>query len=436
MHDWRALVRSAVPVLSSDPARNTEILDELAHHLADTYDALLESGLSDRDAFDRAIAELEATAAASAELRKSSNLRTRTQSPRTLGTLSTPSTLSTLSTCMTDFRFAVRILTRRPGFTFATVVTLALAIGATTAIFSVVQGVLLRPLPYREPDRLVRVWEVRPRGDSRNVVSAGNYLDWRDRSHSFQGIGAYSGTYEMVLTGDGDPLSVAVSRMTPSALAVLGVEPRAGRLFSDDEGKDGGPPAVLLSDALWRQRFGADPGVMGRIIILSGEPYTVVGVMRPEFRFPDADVDTWIAQQFGENDRAERRSHNYGVIARLKPGTSIDAAAAEMRTVAQQVAKLEAHSRSFERAHHSHRQPAAGCARDRGGSRSSRERPQAPTVIAATVTTGAATTAACSSAAERNGRFGSSRAFTSIANWRPSNGSGAMVRRVPSKRMA
>jgi putative ABC transport system permease protein len=330
MHDWRSLVRSALPSLTSDPARNAEILDELAHHLADTYDALVESGLTDREAFDRAIAELAATAAASADLQGASNLRTQ-RTPRTLRTL------GTLGTVMNDIRFSARVLRRSPGFTFATVITLALAIGATTAIFSVVQGVLLRPLPYREPDRLVRIWEVRPRGDDRNVVSVGNYLDWRDRARSFDVIGAYSGTYEMALTGDGDPLSVAVSRVTPSAFGALGVTPQAGRLFSDDEGKDGAVRAALLSDALWRQRFGADLNIVGRTIDLSGDLYTVVGVMRPEFRFPDPDIDTWIAQQFGEEDRAERRSHNYGVVARLKQGASLETAAAEMRTLAQQI---------------------------------------------------------------------------------------------------
>jgi len=328
MHDWRSLVRSALPQLTSDPARHAEILDELAHHLADTYDALLESGLTDREAFDRAMLELAATAASSGELRHAADRRT-------FSNHSNP--LEPIRTVMNDVRYAVRVLRKSPGFTLATVSTLALAIGATTAIFSVVQGVLLRPLPYREPDRLVRIWEVRPRGSDRNVVSAGNCLDWRDRARGFDAIGAYSGTYPMALTGDGDPLNVTVSRMTPSALAALGVEPQAGRLFSDAEGKDGAPSAALLSDALWRQRFGADPGIVGRAIMLSGEPYTVVGVMRPEFRFPAPDIETWIAQQFGENDRAERRSHNYGVIARMKEGVRIDAAAAEMRTVARQI---------------------------------------------------------------------------------------------------
>ena len=319
-----------------EPERNAEILDELAHHLADTYDALVEAGVSQSEAFERAMAELDAAAAASADLRRASNLRT-CKNPTNPGNLGNPKNPKNPGNLMNDVRYAVRVLRKSPSFALATVSTLALAIGATTAIFSVVQGVLLRPLPYREPDRLVRVWEVRPRGSERNVVSAGNYLDWRDRARTFEAVGAYSGTYPMALTGDGDPLSVTVSRMTPSALAALGVEPQAGRLFSDDEGKDGAPPAALLSDALWRQRFGADPGIVGRAIVLSGEPFTVVGVMRPDFRFPAPDIETWIAQQFGENDRAERRSHNYGVVARLKQGLSMDGAAAEMRTVAQQI---------------------------------------------------------------------------------------------------
>lgn len=239
---------------------------------------------------------------------------------------------------MDDLRYALRLFAKNPGYTLATVGTLALAIGATTAIFSVVQGVLLRPLSYREPERLVRVWEVSPRGENRNVVSPGNYLDWRDRARSFDAIGAHSGTFGMALTGAGEPLNVVVTRLTPSALVALGVQPQAGRLFTEEEGQESGPPAVLLSDALWRQRFGADSAIVGRSVALNGESFTVVGVMRPEFRFPSADAEIWVAQRFGESDRTERRAHNFGVIARLKRDVAIEGAMAEMRTIARQIA--------------------------------------------------------------------------------------------------
>ena len=238
---------------------------------------------------------------------------------------------------MEDIRYALRLLAKNPAFTLATVGTLALAIGATTAIFSVVQGVLLQPLPYHEPERLVRVWEVSPRGENRNVVSPGNYLDWRDRARVFESLGAHGGTFAIALTGAGEPLTVGAARVTPSAFDTLRVQAQAGRLFNEEEGRQGGPPAVLISDRLWRQRFGADRNVLGRSVTLNAEPFAVVGVMRPGFAFPSTNVDIWIAQQFSELDRAQRRSHNFGVIARLKSDLAVEGARSEMRALARQI---------------------------------------------------------------------------------------------------
>ena len=211
---------------------------------------------------------------------------------------------------MEGIRHALRLLAKNPAFTLATVGTLALAIGATTAIFSVVRGVLLQPLPDHEPERLVRVWETSPQGEHRNVVSAGNYLDWRDRASAFESLGAHGGTFAIALTGAGEPQTVGAARVTPSAFDTLSVQAQAGRLFNEEEGRQGGPPAVLISDRLWRQRFGTDRAVLGRSVTLNDEPFAVVGVMRPGFAFPSTDVDIWIAQQFSERDRAQRRTHN------------------------------------------------------------------------------------------------------------------------------
>ena len=239
---------------------------------------------------------------------------------------------------MEDIRHALRLLGKNPAFTLATVGTLALAIGATTAIFSVVQGVLLQPLPYHEPERLVRVWEASPQGEHRNVVSAGNYLDWRDRASAFESLGAHGGTFAIALTGAGDPFTVGAARVTPSAFDTLSVQTQAGRLFNEEEGRQGGPPAVLISDRLWRQRFGADRAVLGRPVTLNDEPFAVVGVMRAGFAFPSTDVDIWIAQQFSERDREQRRAHNFAVIARLKGDRTMEAARSEMRALARQIA--------------------------------------------------------------------------------------------------
>ena len=239
---------------------------------------------------------------------------------------------------MEDIRYALRLLAKNPAFTLATVGTLALAIGATTAIFSVVRGVLLQPLPYHEPNRLVRVWEVSPQGDHRNVVSAGNYLDWRDRASAFESLGAHGGTFAIALTGAGEPLTVGAARVTPSAFDTLRVQAQAGRVFNEEEGRQGGPPAVLISDRLWRQRFGADHGVLGRSVTLNDEPFAVVGVMRPGFAFPSTGVDIWIAQQFSERDRAQRRAHNFAVIARVKGDLTVEGARAEMQALARQIA--------------------------------------------------------------------------------------------------
>jgi putative ABC transport system permease protein len=239
---------------------------------------------------------------------------------------------------MGDIRQALRLLRKNPGFTLATVSTLALAIGATTAVFSVVQGVLLRPLPYREPDRLVRVWEVSPQGDSRNVASAGNYLDWRDRARVFDAIGAHSGTFAVTLTGAGEPLTVGAARVTPSAFEALGVQAHAGRVFTEGEGGQGSPRTILMSDRLWQRRFGSDRAVLGRPVTLNDEPFAVVGIMRSGFAFPSADVDIWIAQQFSEGDRLQRRAHSFGVIARLKRDVTVERARAEMQILARQIA--------------------------------------------------------------------------------------------------
>jgi predicted permease len=237
-----------------------------------------------------------------------------------------------------DVRHAARMMLRSPFAFVVLLATLALAMGATTAVFSVVNAVLMRPLPYPAPDRLVRLWEVTPRGEDHNVVSPGNYVDWSTRARSFAALGAHRSPYGVALTGDGDAVQVMVVDMTSSVLALLGVMPQLGRAFSPSN-VERGERVALLSDRMWRMRFGADPAVIGRSVVLDAVTYTVLGVMPAHFDFPSATVDFWRPVGAAELDGNERRSHNWLVVGRLAEGVSRARAQSEMRELAGSLAR-------------------------------------------------------------------------------------------------
>jgi putative ABC transport system permease protein len=187
-----------------------------------------------------------------------------------------------------DIRFAIRVLLKSPGFALIAVLTLALGIGTNTAIFSVVNAVLLRPLPFRDPSRLVLVIEKSKYPTI--TVSYENYLDWRDQSHSFESMEAIYGT-NMTLTGKGDPQRLVARRITAGFLPAVGVSPRIGRNFSADEDRAGGTPVALLSYGLWQNTFGGSNSILGQSVTLDSQPYTVIGVLPPGFKFfQEADV--------------------------------------------------------------------------------------------------------------------------------------------------
>lgn len=231
-----------------------------------------------------------------------------------------------------ELRYALRGLRRQPGFTLVAILTLALGFGATTAMFVVIRSVLLRPLPYQEPEQLVMVWERNiPRQKEHNVVAPANYLRWRERSTSFTALGAY--TWASTIFAGDTPERVSGRAITPSILPILGVSPALGRAFSEDEGANGAPAVLILSDGLWRRRFGADPSVVGRSISLSEGPATVVGVMSPSFR-PFGDEQYWRPLQLGDSDR-EPRGRYFMTVGRLKPGVSAAQAQAEMSGISK-----------------------------------------------------------------------------------------------------
>ena len=239
-----------------------------------------------------------------------------------------------MDTLWQDLRYAARQLARRPGFTAIAVLTLALGIGASTAVFSVVNSILLRPLSYRSPDQLVMVWErnsARPR--DRNVVNPANYLDWNDRATSFTGLAAFTWS-QTTFTGE-DPENVDGRAVTPNFFSVLGLNPTLGRVFTAEEALPGGPPVILLSDGLWRRRFGADSGVVGRAVPIAGGTAVVVGVMPPALRpLPWGSEEYWEPFRLDAGNRV--RSGRYAqVIGRLRPGVTLDRAQADMSTIAR-----------------------------------------------------------------------------------------------------
>ena len=244
-----------------------------------------------------------------------------------------------------DVRVALRAMRRHPGTTAAAVLVLALGIGGGTALFSVVDTVLLRPLPYPRPERIVEIVASSPqRGLDDALVSHQRFLDLVERSRSFERLGAYTAD-AVDLTGVAEPVQLAAARISSGLLDVLQVHPLLGRGFLPGEERKGGPAAVLLSYRSWRQRFGGDPGIVGRAISLDGGAATVVGVMPAGFAFPDAEVAVWIpridAPSFLDAGAIERGSTYLTVLGRLKPGVTLEQAQAELDLLAQTKPRAE-----------------------------------------------------------------------------------------------
>ena len=229
-----------------------------------------------------------------------------------------------------DFRLGIRMLGRNVGFTAVAVITLALGIGANTAVFSLVNAVLIRQLPYRDPQQLLLLTETLPQlgGKDEVGVAAGEYLDYRDQNRSFSQVAAYE-TDGFNLTGEETPVRVQASRLSASAFSVLGVGAQLGRTFTDEEDRDGAPGVAVISDALWRNHYSASRDVLGKTVRLDEKPFTVIGVMPPGFQFPfdgaplSERADLWVPIAFSQDRFADRvREFGVGFIGRLKPGVT------------------------------------------------------------------------------------------------------------------
>lgn len=238
-------------------------------------------------------------------------------------------TFTKLETLGKDLRYGVRMLLKSPGFALVAVLTLALGIGANTAIFSVVDAMLLRPLPYPEPDRLVRIWESSLKLHSpRNVVNPRNFLDWRDQSHSFEAMAAVV-DHMTNLNVNGHPMAVQSLTVSPEFFSILHVPPFLGRALVPEDGMRGRNQVVVLSYQFWRRQFGASPSVLGEDIEVDGLRCPVVGVMPQTFSFPNSRAELWLPAALDRNDESEG-GRFMSVVARLKPGVTLDQAQQDM----------------------------------------------------------------------------------------------------------
>jgi predicted permease len=247
-----------------------------------------------------------------------------------------------MATFLQDVRYALRSLRGQRGIAVIAIACLALGIGANTAIFSVVRAVLLESLPFRDPSRIVRVYETANFGGTRGLgsVSIPNFIDWRAQNDAFESMTAYS-TYTFDLIGNGEPERVRGTRSSANLFALLGSRPILGRTFALDDDQPGKAPVVVLGNGFWRRRFGADPSILGKSISLDNKRYSVIGVMSADFDFPISALrtDVWVPVAFDTQQAHQRGNHSQSVVARLKPGLDSAAATARMLPIAQRLAR-------------------------------------------------------------------------------------------------
>jgi putative ABC transport system permease protein len=332
MHNWKHLVRARIGPLPVDAARAADIVDELAQHVAEHYKDLIADGVDEAVAVERALAPLAARAAAEIA---------RADRPRSSAPIPPAATAGPFTGLVRDVRYGLRLLLRTPAFTAAAVLTLGLGIGANTAIFSVVNAVLLRPLPYADPERLVTVGERSTDGSASNVGYT-TFLDWKSRNHTFEDM-ALVRSFQPTLVVNGEPDRVTAMRVSSNFFSLLGVRPALGRDFRADEDTAANWRVLMLSDGLWRRRFNADPSVIGRVLTMNDLTFTVIGIMPPTF-------EPLISEHFYQ--RAEmwalvgydttlcyacRSCQHLKAIGRIKAGVAIDTARADVDAVQAQL---------------------------------------------------------------------------------------------------
>jgi putative ABC transport system permease protein len=347
--DWAALIRTRVtPLLGTAP--DDEFVDELAAHLAQVYDEARRDGRSDEDSRAAALRLLDE----SSPWLDAARERARVPVPRRIREWTRKEapvpgerggSVYRLG-FMRDARHALRLLVRTPAFSAVAIVTFAVGIGVNTAVFSVVNSVLLRPLPYPDADRITMVWMDNTReGIKEDITSYPNYRDWRDQNSSYAQLAAYSET-AFALTGAGEPERLLGAAVTANYFDVLGLQPIAGRLFTQANETEGQDAVVLISHGLWQRRFGGAGDVLGRTITLSTRPHEIIGVMPPGMRWPDG-AELWKPLAVPAGAREARSSFWLPVIGRLRPGVSVQQAQTEMSGISARIAEQFPSNRGY-----------------------------------------------------------------------------------------
>ncbi|MGE0128690.1 MAG: ADOP family duplicated permease [Blastocatellales bacterium] len=344
MPEWKQEIRRRLANLHLSPTRESAIVEELAQHLDDCYAELLCGGATEDEAYRAALAELSESELLARELRRVE--RQVSQEPIVLGTNRRTNMIADF---WQDLRFGARMLLKKPSLTLITVLTLALGIGANTALFSVINAVLLSPLPFPEAGRLMAVGENSPENRTGlSTTSYRNFADWRAQNHVFEDMAAYRGG-AFTLTGQGEAAQLRGTVVTHNLFQALRATPLLGRAFLPDDEKPGGGnagrPAILSWDC-WQQYFGGDPQVVGRALRLNGDAYVVVGVMPAQFAFPIEAEPTQIwtstardAEKTGEGSIMVARGYRgWRVVTRLKDGVSSAQAQADLNVIASNLA--------------------------------------------------------------------------------------------------
>src|SRR6266513_3121368 len=336
MPDFKVEIRARLAELQLSPVREAEIVEDLSQHLEQEYERAVSGGASEELARQQVLEQLNASELLGRELK---HVEGRvSQKPVAPGAQSKTNLFGDLTQ---DIRYALRVLAKNPAFTIIAVIALALGIGANSAIFSVINAVLLRPLPFKHPEQLVMVWEnAAHMGFPRNTPSPANFLDWQKQAQSFTGMAAMV-EHSFNLTGVGEPERLDGRRVSANLFDLLGVPALLGRSFVPDDDRPG-THVVLLSHSLWQRRFGSDPAVIGLALSLNGESYTVIGVMPRLVQLPgfaNRKDQLWVPIAFSPEEAAQRGNHFLGVVARVKPGVTQKQAEAEMETIAARLAQ-------------------------------------------------------------------------------------------------